>query len=84
MTLKIITQDELFSTYDLGLAGALLTGGFKLISLNKTNPKKVSFHFPQEEDLDRAVEDYFSGNFQVDAQTYFNHIKSLKNRIYTN
>ncbi len=78
------TNQKQFSTFDLGLTGALLTHGFRLLSLNKTNPKKVSFNFEHEEGLDQAVEDYFSSNFQVDAQTYFNHIKSLKNRIYSN
>jgi len=80
----IINQNKPFSTFDLGLVAALLTDGFRLLSLNKVNPKKVAFYFEYEEDLDQVVEDYFSSNLQVDAQTYFNHIKSTKNRIYTN
>ena len=79
---KIINQDT-FQSFDLGLVGALLTDGFKLVSLDKTNPKKVSFHFAHEDGIQEAAVDYFSNDFQVDAQTYFNHIKSLKNRIYS-
>lgn len=81
---KTINQNQTFKTFDLGLSGALLTDGFKLTSLNKNNPKKVSFCFAYEDGVNQAVEDYFSGNFQVDALAFFNALKNLKNRIYSN
>lgn len=84
MTIKTINQNKLFSTFDLGLASALLTANYRLIKLDKSNPKKVLFSFQHEEGIKQAVENYFSSNFQVDAQIYFNQIKSVKNRLFSN
>ena len=81
--MTIIKNIEPFKTFDLGLVSALLVNNFILLRLDKTNPKKVLFCFEYEEGIDQAVENYFSNNFQVDAQTYWNSIKSLKNRIYS-
>lgn len=78
-----ITQNKNFETFDLGCAAALVADKFKLVSLNKENPKKVLFCFQHEPDIYDAVEDYFSSNFKIDAQAYFNCIKSLKNRLYS-
>ncbi len=84
ITMKTATTNQLFKTYDLGLASALITDSFKLLKLEKDNPKKILFCFQNELNIEQAVEDYFSCNFQVDAQTYWNNTKSLKNRIYSN
>jgi len=83
ITMKTATTNELFKTYDLGLASALITDTFKLLKLVKDNPKKILFCFQNDLGIEQAVEDYFSCNFQVDAQTYWNNIKSLKNRLYS-
>lgn len=80
---NIITQDQIFKTFDLGLASALITDSFRLLRLEKNNPKKILFCFYSEQNIEQAVENYFSGDFQVDAQTYWNNIKSLKNRLYS-
>lgn len=82
--IRTINQNEAFSTFDLGLAAALLTENFRLTKLDKSNPKKVLFCFEHQEGIEQAVENYFSGNFQVDAQIYFNQIKSVKNRLFSN
>ena len=83
MTKTIKLLNKVFQTYDLGCAAGLLSEHFKLLKLDKTNIKRVLFRFEYESGIEQAVADYFSGNFQVDAQAYFNHIKSLKNRIYS-
>jgi hypothetical protein len=79
------TRDDnpLFYTFDLGLATALISVGFELVSLNKENPRKAQFIIRQEQNLDSAISNYWSGELVVKARTFFETQKMLKNRIYS-
>jgi hypothetical protein len=84
--LKILQTDDnknYFSTYDLGLAAALISVGFDLVSLNKQDPHRVLFIFGKKIGIDKRVNDYFSGKLKVSARSLFDNIKMLKNRIYS-
>lgn len=72
-----------FTTYDLGLAATLLATGFALDYLDNTNPRKVQFVFKRRSTLDAVIQNYWGNTCHVDAQTYFNALKTLKNRIYS-
>lgn len=76
-------SNQYFSTYDLGLASALVATGFLLDHLDKTYPQKVKFVFTRTQQQDEVIQAYWAGNLQVSALTYFNNIKVLKNRIYS-
>ena len=78
-----INQNE-FSTFDLGLATVLITVGYKLIRMEKSNPKKVKFVFEKDKDIERTIEDFWNDELKVRAQTLLNNQKVLKNRIYSN
>ena len=77
-------QDQLFTTFDISLAAALISKGFHLLDLDKTNPRKVQFLFKDSNNLQQVIDDYWSDSLQVNARTYFDDVKLLKNRIYTN
>jgi hypothetical protein len=72
-----------FSTYDLGCAAALISAGFMLSNLDATNPRKVLFVFGDEPAIQTAVNDYFSDQLTVNARTFFDNVKMIKNRIYS-
>lgn len=76
-------MNQNFSTYDLGLATVLVTLGYKLLKLDKTNPKKVRFVFQEEKNIDKAMMEYWNDKIKLPAQTLFNNQKMLKNRIYS-
>ena len=76
-------MNQNFSTYDLGLATVLITLGYKLLKLDKTNPKKVRFVFEEEKGINQAILDYWNDEIKLPAQTLFNNQKMLKNRIYS-
>lgn len=78
-----MSQNE-FSTFDLGLATVLITFGYELLELDRSNPKKVRFVFRQEKNIERTAEDYFNNKISLPALTLFNNLKNLKNRIYSN
>ena len=77
-------MNQHFSTYDLGLATVLITLGYKLLKLDKTNPKKVRFVFKEEKGINQAMLDYWNDEIKLPALTLFNNQKNLKNRIYSN
>jgi len=77
-----MNQNE-FSTFDLGLATVLVTLGYELLRLDKSNPKKVSFIFKRDKDIEQVMTDYFNDKIKLPAQTLFNNQKNLKNRIYS-
>lgn len=72
-----------FSTHDLGLATVLLTLGYDLVKLDKTNPKKVRFVFEEDKKIERVMVDYWKDKIKLPALSLFNNQKVLKNRIYT-
>lgn len=74
---------ERYLTYDLGCSSALVNSGFELISLDKSNPKKVQFIFQRKDGLEKIVDDYFANRLELKARGFFDDIKSIKNRIYS-
>jgi hypothetical protein len=58
-----MNQNE-FSFYDLGLATVLITLSYKLLRLDKTNPKKVRFVFKEEKGIEKVMVDYFINKIQ--------------------
>lgn len=76
-------NENLFSTYDIGLATALMTVGHKLYEMDRSNPKKACFHFLRVSTIDKAVDDYWVAELKVDARSFFENLKTLKNRIYS-
>lgn len=75
--------DAVFATYDLGCSSALITAGFELLTLDKANPKKVQFVFRREVGIEKVVEDYWADKLEVKARAFFDNVKMLKNRIYS-
>jgi hypothetical protein len=71
-------------TYDLGLATALVTLGYNLLELDKSNPKKVRFIFADEKGIEKTMDKYWNDEVKLPALTLFNNQKTLKNRIYSN
>lgn len=70
-------------TYDLGAAAALVSAGFQLALLDKTNPQKVQFAFVREAGIERIVDDYWADRLDVKARSFFDNLKMLKNRLYS-
>lgn len=84
--LEYITLDDresYFYTYDLGASAALIHLGFELVSLNRENPKKIQFIFQRDPLIGDALKEYWSDKLSVGARGFFDTIKMLKNRLYS-
>jgi len=87
---KKLQKDQMFDdytnyfyTFDLGCSAALISVGFELISLDKTNPKKVQFIFRRKVGIEKVVDNYWADRLEVKARTFFDNVKMLKNRLYS-
>ena len=76
-------QPELFITADLSLASSLLTLGYEIQNLDKTNPHKAQFIFQRSPGLDSDIQNYWNGNLRINPRLFSDNIKMLKNRLYS-
>ena len=76
-------QVDFFLTYDLGCSAALVSAGFSLVSLDRENLKKVQFIFRRSDGIDEFVDAYWADRLEVKARGYFDALKMLKNRLYS-
>ncbi len=76
-------MSKTYSSYDLNLASTLLTLGYKLIELDKTNIKKVKFVFKHQKGIEQSATDFWDDKITLPAKTLFANQKTCKNRIYT-
>ena len=73
-----------FTTYDLGVSTALLCAGFELLSVDRNSSlRKALFIFKRESDIEDVANKYFSDKLKVKARSYFDHLKALKNKLYS-
>jgi len=80
---KKLQNEDIFATYDLGCASAVITAGFVLLYLDKANPRKIQFIFRKDSGIEETVDDYWADRLEVKARTFFDNTKMLKNRIYS-
>ena len=84
---KYIPLDDssvVFTTYDLGVSTALLCAGFELLSVDKNdNPRKAMFIFKKANGIENVTDSYFSDKLDVKARSFFDHLKALKNKLYS-
>jgi hypothetical protein len=76
-------KDGYFYTFDLGLSAALISAGFKLVSLDKTNLRKVQFIFNREAGIADVIDEYWTDRLEVKARAFFENTKMIKNRLYS-
>lgn len=75
--------DEVMGVGDLGCAAALVTANFVLLTLDRANPRKVRFIFRREAGIEKVANDFWSDNLTQSSRSYWDNIKNLKNRLYS-
>lgn len=76
------TKNDFFSTSDLCLSACLLCLGFKLDTIEKSQPKST-FIFLRTEGLDKVIQAFWGGEVRVEPKAFFNCLKELKSRLYS-
>lgn len=78
-----VVSDKVWTTYDLGVSTALLCADFELLSLDRTNQKKALFVFRKAKKIDETANAYFADQLKLNVRSYFDQLKALKNRLYS-
>ena len=75
--------ENYFYSHDIGLVAYLLCLDFELVGLDKAVRNKVLFILKKDKDIEADIKKYWDFKSGVDAQSYFNQIKRLKNQIFS-
>lgn len=76
-------NNTFFTTYDLGATAALISSGYELMAVDKTNPSKALFVFQREDGIEEIVDSYWADRLEVKARRYFDSLKAVKNKLYS-
>lgn len=83
MTINKHVNKKVFETSDLALS-TTISIWFPLQSVDKSEPRRVVFIFERTKDLDELVDKYWRKELLVEPRLYFDQLKSLKARLYSN
>ena len=72
---------DYFSTSDLNLA-TTISLWYPIDIIDHTNPRKATFLFKKNENLDELLESYWRRELKIEPQAYFNQLKAVKARLY--
>lgn len=74
-------QDIIFETSELPLCAALIYHGHTIDAIDKRDPSRVVFCFPQSQSLVDAIQEYWAGNMSVEPKRFWSIQRELKSRI---
>ncbi len=75
-------RENVFVSQELSLIAALIAWNFPLVSINKSNPGKVTFVFSNTTELQKAIQAYWNDTGTVTPKKYFYALREAKSRIY--
>jgi len=70
-----------FKTSDFGLCVVLCVLGFKLTSIDKTNPNRAIFQFENDVEIEKYTESYFRGELRLDPRLVLLQSRLVKSRL---
>lgn len=70
-------------TKDIGLVTALHALKYSESSIDKTNSRQIYFIFDGDDNLDKLVTHYYSGELKISAIDFFRAYKEVKSMIYS-
>ena len=71
-----------YQTTDIALA-TIISLSFPLVRITPQSNSKSLFVFERSKELERLIEDYWSGTLKIEPKTYFNQLKQIKTRLYS-
>ena len=77
-----INQENKYRTQDLALS-AYLNLNFPILSLEKLDQFKFQFVFEDSTSLQKEIDSFYNNTGKVNPKDYFNSIKNLKSRFYS-
>ena len=78
-----MNNENKFILSDFYLAAFCLVKGFKLLDIDKANPRRALFVFQDKESRQSLVEDFLFGRAEVNPKEFAAAIKELKQLLYS-
>jgi len=72
-----------FSTSDFNLANCLVSLGFSVYKIDKSNPEKCQFIFERNSGLDNTINKFWANQLRINPKILFDNQRFLKSRIYS-
>lgn len=82
MLKKITMDNKYYQTSDIALA-TIISLSFPLVHITPQSSGKSLFVFERNKEMEKLIEDYWSGNLKIEPKTYFNQLKTIKTRLYS-
>ena len=76
-----LSQNDFYSTSDLALA-TVLSLYYPIEAIDKSDPKRASFYFKRDENLDNLLEQYWRKELKIEPQSFFQQLRIVKARLY--
>ena len=77
-----MNNNEYFSTSDFCLATTLLAADFRLVDLDRSNPRRISFLFGDKSAIERIIPDFNNKSLRVIPQAFYYAQRELKTLMY--
>jgi hypothetical protein len=71
-----------FKTTDVWLAAVLLEGRFRVIDVNRQNPRAVTFTFERSGNIEAIVRSYHEGTLRLEPRSLMLSLKDAKHMLY--
>lgn len=83
MKQEYLNVNEYYASFDLALCTALSLY-FPLEAIDRTQDShKAQFLFKRSQELNTFLERYWRGEIRIEPQAFFNQLKSIKARLYS-
>ena len=76
------SPSKYFQSTDISLCACLLVFDFKVIDMDKSNPRRIVFFFKKTKEIENFSKKYYQHELQVEPMRFFQCLKELKARIY--
>jgi hypothetical protein len=76
-------EKDYHKSTDLVLAAVCSYFGYFIEAIDRTNPNKVEFIIKRDEKLDDLLKAFWLHQLEVEPLAFFNCVKELKTRIYS-
>ena len=77
-----LNKSEMYRVSDMALA-TVLSLSLPLNGLDRSNIRRVNFLFLKTPKLEALVQRYWQGTLKVEPQKFFNQLKIIKARLYS-
>lgn len=78
----ILRKEDPYETPDINVAAVLCTLGVPLLDVNRTDPNRATFVFPDSQELRRALRTFWRKELRLDPQDVLAQLKFVKSRLY--